>query len=92
MAILQLKAKHFKNATFREPHECPIYKAAMDQFEFPKNTIVGEGVHYLKIDGEDHVHDAYYRSDYDKDYVIASQHNFDDTIIREINLPTYEPA
>lgn len=92
MATLRLRAKHFKNATFREPCDCPIYKAAMEQFKLPKNTYVAEGIHYLVIEEEDHAHDAYYRSDYDDDYAIAERHNFDDTIIRNINLPTYEPA
>lgn len=85
---LELKAKHFKNTeylNFKKGHYCAIEKALKTLL--PKNTSVIEGATEVGIDGVDYKHAEYDYPHFSADKDLAKTHNYDNTIIRVINIP-----
>jgi hypothetical protein len=85
---LKLKAKHFKDTIFVNNTNCAIAKAAKEQFKVEK---VSEGIDTLYVrfsnfQETEYKHEYYGDIDFNQDLEIAKKHNYDDTIIRKIEL------
>lgn len=87
METLLVRAKHFQNAVYHKPCNCPLAYAAKEQF---KSDRVSEGVDMITVDGISYDHDIYDSPDFDNDMVLAEKHSFDDTVIREFRLTKIE--
>jgi hypothetical protein len=82
--IIQIKAKHYRNTYFSECLNCAISKAVRDAL--PLVSRVNEGVTNVKIDGKQYEHDPYWPEDFRKDQDEAKKHNWDEIVIREIEI------
>jgi hypothetical protein len=85
---LELKAKYFKDTSFISITDCAIAKAAKDQFKVEN---VSEGLDILSLrfsnlEETEYKHEYYGDIDFNQDLEIAKKHNYDDTIIRKIEL------
>jgi hypothetical protein len=80
---LIVRAKHFKDADFGDWKDCPLARAAKEEFDL---TNVSERVDLIEMDGGIYRHKGYTLIHFDKDKIIARRHNYDDTIIRVIKL------
>lgn len=83
---LLLKAKHFKHTNYigwGKGDYCAIEKAAIEQF---KPDIVSEQVYNVVIDDILYRHEIYDELDFSSDGEEAKKHNYDETIIKEIEL------
>lgn len=80
---LILKAKHFKDAMYEDICNCPLAKAGKEQF---KTDRVSEGAIELTINGIDHRHECYGDNKFKEDLAKAIDANYDETVIREIEL------
>lgn len=82
--ILQLKAKHFRGAIFESPCNCPVAISAKEAFNTKEVT---ERVYNIVINDVLYLHDYYSVKDCeDVDTLKAIAANFDETVIREIEL------
>lgn len=79
---LPVKAKHFKDAPYRDNCNCPLANAAKEKFNA---KYVQEGVDRMQIDNIQYNHNEY-GDQYRNDYINAELAGFDDTIIRTITL------
>jgi hypothetical protein len=85
---LELKAKHFKDTIFVSITDCAISKAAKEQFKV-KNVFEGLdilSVKFSNLQETEYKHEYYGDRDFNQDLEIAKKHNYDDTIIRKIEL------
>lgn len=81
---LLLKAKHFKDTFFAVHCDCAVAKSAMDLFPLAK--CFDEDVDELLVDGVKYNHERYSYRIFVEDKTVASTHNYDETVIREIEL------
>lgn len=80
---LELKAKHFEGTFYVSCNGfCAIEKA---YFELTGNAC-REGVDFLSTNGNRIDHEAYEVDEFDSDKLKAETHNWDDTVIRTIEL------
>lgn len=100
--ILQLKAKHFKHTNFigvssksnffdssdgseGDTCGCAIDKALSGIFG--PESFISECIAFVNVNGQKYNHKYYESDDFDIDKARAIIANFDETIIREINIP-----
>lgn len=90
MIKVPLKAKHFENASYVNPKDCPIARALREYFNTPHAS---EGVIDCTVDGIDYTHLFYDLPMYTYDLTVAKVKYFDDSIIRELVLiPRVDPG
>lgn len=85
---LTVRACHFKGANFKEPCLCALSNAAKEHFGVKK---IAEAIYRLRVNAYTkrerfYLHECYDDKDFDTDMSIATAANFDDTIIRTIEL------
>lgn len=97
--ILQIKAKHYKNAEYSSPWRCPISKAATEYFKLENGTEAWEGVFILSLvnvnitasEGEKYktfkqfTHATYHPTQFDQD-LEKSLDLSPEQVVREIEL------
>lgn len=81
--ILELRAIDFKDTDFGNPCNCAISKAAKKKF---KAKEVSEGITDITIEGIVYNHEFYGTDEYYSDKHKAASHNYDNTVIRTIEL------
>ena len=81
--ILIVRARHFYFANFGDNKHCPCSRAAADQFNTPQ---VFEMINKIRIGDKQWLHRPYTIRQFKFDMAVASNLNFNDTIIREIPL------
>ena len=81
--ILQVKAKHFNGNGYGNNCNCPLAKAAKEQFCAGH---VYESVTYIEIGDATYTHPEYNIDTFQDDQYLASQEGYDETVIREIEL------
>lgn len=80
MATIQLKARHFRSATFFSNNPIVI---ALNENGFDG---VDERVNKVTIDHKTYAMDYYGINDFRKDLLRAGECGYDETVIREINI------
>jgi hypothetical protein len=97
--ILQLKAKHFKGTSFASVCNCAIAKAMKEQLSlyFKGGVHVTEFITGLKICVEGGIEQRYSHDIYDTSHFFADVHKafaagYDETIIRKIDIPDFNPV
>lgn len=87
--IMPVRAKHFKDSNFSNPCNCAISKAAQEFFNVNKYD-ANEGVTQLHIGRGGSMHSYHHKEYGDRQYYNnaykASMHNYDETIIFELEL------
>lgn len=81
--MVKLLASYFKNSSFHDINGCPLAQAIKDAF---KTDDVNVGIYSTHINRELHLHEAYYPETYEKDRALALATNFDNTVIRQIDV------
>jgi len=85
--LLPVKAKHFKDAIFISICNCPIANAAKEFFNLDATTdYVNEGVDVLHIKETSYRHKIYGDAENDRNMLHAEAHNYDETVIFELEL------
>jgi hypothetical protein len=83
---LQLKAKHFQETSYIDNDNCAVSRAVKEQFNtedvwtFSYKTLI-EGKYFDIASGS-----GYLSGEFNRDKYKASQVNYDETIIRELEL------
>lgn len=89
--IMPVKAKHFKGSRYRDVCNCPLANAAK---EFFKVTYVNEGVNKMYVGKPNsqvlYLHDPYYEAQNHINKEHAATIGYDETVIFEIKLTSYE--
>lgn len=83
---LQLIAEDFKDTIFFDSFNCAICKAARRVFSGPDIFETGRILQIGRKGAVRYIHDNYCNIDFDQDKALAAQHNYDQTVIREIVL------
>lgn len=91
--ILKIRARHFKDTFFSAYRNCAICKALKEHFPGKE---VREHVSSTLIDEERWPHENYDALLFEEDAMQAKVHNYDDTVVRIINInglevDTYPP-
>lgn len=81
---LQIKAKHFKSATFKSSQNCAIANAAKDRFG--SQHIIYEALQQVRVAQKYYKHTPYHAPDFDADEAKARWHGYGEQLIREIVL------
>jgi hypothetical protein len=81
--ILKIRARHFKGAHFFDPCNCAITKALMEHFPA---KFISEDIDRIHVGKETYTHESYPHSNFKEDMINATAHNFDDTVIRVVNI------
>lgn len=85
--ILPVRARHFEGAIYGEVCNCGIANAADDFFN--ADTVIEGAIALSVIIGTDEKafkHLLYNEKQFNEDFKKATDNNFDDTLIREIEL------
>jgi len=82
--LLELKKRHFVNASFIDAQNCPIAKALKEIFP---RAMVRELVDEARVNGKSYPHTPYRREDFQHDMGVLTS-NY--TVIRTINIPNLE--
>lgn len=86
--IVKLLAKYFKGAEYHNAADCPLARAIKHTVALESDKI-DVGIYKSYINRVPYFHNGYTPEDYSHDQQIARSANFDDTVIREIELGKY---
>lgn len=90
--ILKIRARHFKNTAFFTPCNCAISKALKELYPEGDVPLISEQIDYIIVAGKEYKHESYPAISFHEDQANAVAHNFDDTVIRVVNIEGLEPT
>lgn len=82
---LKLLARHFKGTKFDNRSCCAIEKAIEEKIG--DRYYIREGISFVMVGSKDFKHPDYHVSDFRKDKKVAKTTKYDNTLVREINIP-----
>lgn len=86
--VVKLLAKYFKGAEYHNSTDCPLARAIKDTIAIESDAI-DVGIYKTYINRVPYFHHGYYPESFYGDHDLARRANFDDTVIREIELGKY---